>query len=197
MRTSLVLVLLLGCSLSACLLLVRSLRAGVPAINDPKDIRLGMAEPEVIRELKDCCAARQVPPEAAGIWGAVDHVGQIWNVYFHNGVVVEITRDVRIAGSSSAATMLELVTNDLVQHCPPDSRFLQGERGPGYLEAAASQYDSPDPVIKDKFNWRSSIAFSCGTHRVSIGEVQNDRIQVTFTDAVPNPMMPRGASIKP
>lgn len=197
MRKALVTVLLLACSFSAYSLLVRSLHAGVPAINDPKDVRLGMAEPAVIKELTDCCAARQQPPEAADIWGARDHVGQIWNVYFHNGVVVEITREVRMSASSSAATVLELVTNDLVQHCPPDSRFLQGERGPGYLEASASEHGSPDAEIQDKINWRSSIAFACGTHQVSIGEVQDGRIQLSFADAVPNPLMPRGASLKP
>lgn len=197
MRTALVMVLILACSLSAYVVLVRSLHAGGTAINDPEDVRLGMAEPAVISELKNCCAARQEPPEAANVWGARDHVGQIWNIYFHDGVVVEITREVRMSGSSSATDVLEVVTNDLVKHCPPDSPSLPGKRGPGYLEAFASQYGSPDPEIQDKINWRSSIAFACGTHQVSIGEVQDGRIQVSFADAVPNPMMPRGASLKP
>jgi len=168
------------------------------AIIDPNDVHLGMDKRRVTAALQACCAGRpEGPGLATDIWDAEDGTGQLWRVVFHNGVVVEITHDIRSVGTLSAVELLQLVTNDLVQHCPSDSRNIPGKRGPGYLDASAYQYGSPDLQNERKINWRSSVSFSCGNHMVSILELGNDRVQVSFGDAVPNPMAPNGFSLKP
>jgi hypothetical protein len=200
MRKSLATLLLFACGVCAYPLMEVSSHANDPAIKDPKDVRLGMTEQVVTAALQACCAARPSPSESVTgteTWDARDAVGQIWRVVFHNGVVVEITHEARLAGTLSAVGLLQMVTNDLVQHCPPDSRVIPGKRGPGFLDASAYQDGSPDLENQDKINWRSSVHFSCGTHMVSITELGNDRVQVSFGDAVPNPMAPRGFSSKP
>jgi hypothetical protein len=167
------------------------------AIKDPADVRLGMAQEHVTGALQSCCHGREENPKA-DIWGARDHRGEIWTIYFDKSVVVEISHARRVDRSLLASELLQLVTNDLVQHCPEGSPPLPGKRGPGLVEAYVSQYGSPESEATNPgdVNWRASMRFSCGTHSITIGQLDAGRADITFMDAVPNPFAPNGVSVQ-
>lgn len=187
MRRALAVLLVVGFSMCVGALVELPLRAQVLAIGDPADVRPGMPEKDVIGALQTCCAARRTA--RTGIWGAKSRDGQIWTVYLNNGVVVRISHDVRTTERLSAFEMLQIVTNDLVQHCPPASPPIFATRGPGKIDASAHQVSSPDatPADPDRVRWMSSIHFACGDHSVGTVQLPDGRVLIEIDDAIPNP----------
>jgi hypothetical protein len=188
MRRALAVLLVVGFSICAPALVEVPLRAQGLAIEDPADVRPGMADKDVIGALQTCCSARRSSP-GTGVWSARDRRGQIWTVYLHSGVVVMISHDVRTAEPLSAIAMLQIVTNDLVQHCPPASPPVIAIRGPGKIDASATQVSSPDstPTDPDRVRWMSSIHFACGDHSVGTVQLPDGRVLIEIDDAIPNP----------
>jgi len=187
MRRALAVLLVAGFSMCVYALVEVPLRAQVVTIGDPADLRPGMADKDVIGALQNCCSARR--SGATGIWLARDRGGQVWTVYLNSGVVVRISHDARTAEPLSAFEMLRIMTNDLVQHCPPASPPVFAIRGPGKIDAAAQQVCSPDatPTDPDQVRWMSSIHFTCGDHSVGTVQFPDGRVSIEAEDAIPNP----------
>ena len=197
MRRALALLLLAGFSMCVCAPLEVPLRAQRLAIGDPADVRPGMADKDVIGALQTCCSARR--SGRTGIWSARDRVGQIWTVYLNSGVVVMISHNARTAEPLSAFEMLQIVTNDLVQHCPSASPPVFGSRGPGKIDASANQVSSPDatPTDPDRVRWMSGIHFTCGNHSVGTAQLPDGRVLLEIDDAIPNPSRRYEDSLQP
>jgi|HubBroStandDraft_1064217.scaffolds.fasta_scaffold36756_3 hypothetical protein len=195
MRRALAVLLLVGSSV--CVLAEAASHAQGQVIKDPADVRPGMADKDVLEALQICCSARREGP--TGVWGAIGRDRQFWTVYLNNGVVVEITHEARTVEPLSAFDMLQIVTNDLVQHCPPASPPVFATRGPGKIDASAHQVSSPDPTPTnpDQVRWMSSIHFSCGNHSLSVGQVPDGRPVITISDAIPNPSRRLQDSLQP
>ena len=197
MRKALAVLLVVGISMCSSALVELPLRAQGLAIGDPADVRPGMADKDVIGALQTCCSARRSGP--TGIWSARDRVGQIWTVYLNSGVVVMISHNARTAEPLSAFEMLQIVTNDLVQHCPPASPPVFAIRGPGKIDASANQVSSPDatPTDPDRVRWMSGIHFACGNHSVGTGQLPDGRVLIEIDDAIPNPSRRYEDSLQP
>jgi hypothetical protein len=196
MRRALALLLVGGFSLCAPALVELPLRAQALAISDPSDVRPGMADKDVIGALRACCL---VGRQTSGIWLARGRDGQIWTVFLNSGVVVMITHEVRTAEPMSAFEMLQVVTNDLVQHCPPASPPVFATRGPGKIDAYAHQVSSPDatPAGPDRVRWMSGISFTCGDHTVGTSQRSGGRVSIAIDDAIPNPSRRYQDSLQP
>ena len=172
MKRALAVLLLVGSSMCAPVLVEVSIHAQGPVIKDPADVRPGMADKDVIGALQTCCSARS----------------QVWTLYLNNGVVVMISHDAKTVEPLSAFELLQIVTDDLAQHCPPDSPSVFAERGPGKIDAFAHQVSSPNatPTNPDQVRWMSSIGFACSNHRVGVVQVPDGRAVITISDAIPN-----------
>jgi hypothetical protein len=197
MRRALALLLLAGFSMCVCAPLEVPLRAQRLAIGDPADVRPGMADKDVIGALQTCCSARR--SAGTGIWSAIDGRGQIWTLYLNGGVVVMISHAARTVEPLSAFEMLQIVTNDLVQHCPPAAPPVFATRGPGKIDASANQVSSPDstPTDPDRIRWMSGIHFKCGDHSVGTSQLPDGRVSIEINDAIPNPSRRYEDSLQP
>ncbi len=198
MRRALAVILVVGFSMCAPAVVEVPLRAQGLAIGDPADVRPGMADKDVIEALQTCCSARRSSPRT-GVWLARDRRGQIWTLYLNSGVVVMISHDARTAEPLSAFEMLQIVTNDLVQHCPPASPPVFATRGPGKIDAAANQVSSPDatPADPSRVRWMSGIHFQCGDHGVGTSQLPDGRVLIKIDDAIPNPSRHYEDSLQP
>jgi len=187
MKRALAVLLLVGSSMCAPVLVEVSIHAQGPVIKDPADVRPGMADKDVIGALQTCCSARRGPVKS-GVWMAKGRDGQVWTLYLNNGVVVMISHDAKTVEPLSAFELLQIVTDDLAQHCPPDSPSVFAERGPGKIDAFAHQVSSPNatPTNPDQVRWMSSIGFACSNHRVGVVQVPDGRAVITISDAIPN-----------
>jgi hypothetical protein len=196
MRRTLAVLVIVGFSMCAPALVEVLLRAQGLAISDPSDVRPGMADKDVIGALRTCCS---VGRQSSGIWLARGRDGQIWTLFLNSGVVVMITHEDRTAEAMSAFEMLQMVTNDLVQHCPPASPPVFATRGPGKIDAYAHQVSSPDatPADPDRVRWMSGIRFTCGNHTVGTTQLPGGRVLIAIDDAIPNPSRRYQDSLQP
>jgi hypothetical protein len=197
MGRALAVLLVVGFSMCAPALVEVPLRAQGLAIGDPADVRPGMADKDVIGALQTCCSARR--SARTGVWSARDRGGQIWTVYLNSGVVVMISHGARTAEPLSAFEMLQIVTNDLVQYCPPASPPVFATRGPGKIDASANQVSSPDatPTDPDRVRWMSGIHFKCGDHSVGSSQLPDGCVLIEISDAIPNPSRRYEDSLQP